>query len=268
MKKKSICWIVILLIAVMLVGCSTSQNTQVPNTEVPAIETAAPTEAPTEASTEAAPEESEEDIVYEGDASSYYIDVVYAEQIGRYHTALTEKWDEGKYFENGLSALPFYYYEGNPLENVGFGFADLDNDGYWELIIGGILNSETDPTVFEIWTLTEEGPVMLAQSGYRNRYCLVYDQENNAWFVANEGSNSAANSASYYLALQDGSFKVVQGIVFDAIADEKAPWFMAYDLDWDTTNDTPIDEETALAIMDAYRADYTVVEYFPYSLYK
>ena len=63
MKKKSICWIVILLIAVMLVGCSTSQNTQVPNTEVPAIETAAPTEAPTEASTEAAPEESEEDIV-------------------------------------------------------------------------------------------------------------------------------------------------------------------------------------------------------------
>lgn len=271
MKKKSICWIVILLIAVMLVGCSTSQNTQVPDTEVPAIETAAPTnaptEAPTEAATEAAPEESEEDIVYEGDASSYYIDVVYAEQIGRYHTALTEKWDEGKYFENGLSALPFYYYEGNPLENVGFGFADLDNDGHWELIIGAILNAEQDPAVFEIWTLVDGEPVMLAQGGSRNRYILQYVEEDRMWYVVNEGSGSAFNHATYYLMLNEGKFEVMQGIVFDAVADEKNPWFMTYDLDWDTSNDEPIDEATANAILESNRKLYTALEYFPYIFY-
>ena len=264
MKKKSICWIVILLIAVMLVGCSTSQNTQVPNTEVPAIETAAPTEAPTEASTEAAPEESEEDIVYEGDASSYYIDVVYAEQIGRYHTALTEKWDEGKYFENGLSALPFYYYEGNPLENVGFGFADLDNDGHWELIIGAILNAEQDPAVFEIWTLVDGEPVILAQASARRQYTLQYVEEDRAWYVANEEAESVFSHGTYYLMLNEGKFEVVQGILYNAQADEKNPWFLTYDLDWDAANDNPIDEETAYAILESNRNLYTALELFPY----
>lgn len=264
MKKYSSVLMALLLAALMLVGCGTAETpaTVAQISQEPSETAQQTTEAPE--TTEATGEEE----VYEGDASTHYIDEIYAEQIERYYIALSQEWNEGQYYENEMCGMAAAFYEGSPLDNVGFGFADLDNDGYWELIIGGILNSETDPTVFEIWTLTEEGPVMLAQSGYRNRYCLVYDQENNAWFVANEGSNSAANSASYYLALQDGSFKVVQGIVFDAIADEKAPWFMAYDLDWDTTNDTPIDEETALAIMDAYRADYTVVEYFPYSLYK
>ena len=132
MKKISVCWITILLIATMLFGCGPSQDPQVSETNPPVIETAASTDAPdeTEAVTEDVSAESEEDFIYEGDASSYYIDVAYAEQIGRYHTALSEKWDEGKYFENGMSALPFYYYEGNPLENVGIGFVDLDNDAH------------------------------------------------------------------------------------------------------------------------------------------
>jgi hypothetical protein len=234
---------------------------------VPAIETAAPTEAPTEASTEAAPEESEEDIVYEGDASSYYIDVAYAEQIARYHTALSEKWDEGMYFDHNMSALPYYYYEGNPLENVGFGFVDLDNDGHWELIIGAILNAENDPAVFEIWTLVDGEPVMLAQGGSRNRYALQYVEEDQMWYVVNEGSNGAANSATYYLMLNEGKFEVVQGIIFDAIADEENPWFLTYDLDWDTSNDEPIDEDTALAILESSRQQYTALELFPYIFY-
>jgi hypothetical protein len=43
---------------------------------------------------------------------------------------------------------------------------------------------------------------------------------------------------------------------------------MAYDLDWDVSNDTPIDEDTANAVMNAERNHYTATEYFPYSLYK
>ena len=274
MKKLSICWIAILLIATMFAGCGAPADPQIPETEapaiemdMPAIETEVPTDVPTEAATEAAPEESEEDIVYEGDASTYYIDVAYADQIARYHTALTEKWDEGKYFENGLSALPFYYYEGNPLENVGFGIADLDNDGYWELIIGAILNAEADPAVFEIWTLVDGEPVMLAQGGSHNRYVLQYVEEDRMWYVVNEGTNGAANSATYYLMLNEGKFEVVQGIIFDAIADEENPWFLTYDLDWDTSNDDPIDEDTAIAILESNRQLYTALELFPYIFY-
>ena len=271
MKKISVCWIAILLIATMLFGCGPSQDPQVSETNPPVIETAASTDAPTETVTEAATEtgsaESEEDFVYEGDASSYYIDVAYAEQIGRYHTALSEKWDEGKYFENGMSALPFYYYEGNPLENVGFGFVDLDNDGHLELVIGAILNAETDPAVFEIWTLVDGEPVMLAQGGTWNRYVLQYVEEDRMWYVVNEGSGSAFSHATYYLMLNEGKFEVMQGILFDASVDEKNPWFMTYDLDWDVSKAEPIDEETATAILDSNRKLYTALELFPYIYY-
>ena len=273
MKKFLLMLITVSLVAAMVAGCGGAATPETPATEAPTqAATEAPaeviTEAPTEVATEAPVVEEEEDIVYEGDASSYYIDVVYHEQIGRYYDALSEKWEEGKYFENELSALPYYYYDGNPLENVGFGFADLDNDGHWELIIGAILNAEQDPAVFEIWTVVDGEPVMLAQGGARNRYVLEYVEEDRMWYVINEGSSSAFSHAAHYLMLNEGKLEVTQGIVFDASVDENNPWFMTYDLDWDTSNDEPIDEETANAILDSHRNHYTALEYFPYIFYK
>ena len=274
MKHHVTIWLAVALIAAMLTGCGNAQPTT-PQTEAPAT-TAAPTEVPTEAPTEApaqtvpatteaaVPTETEED----SGIVSEYVDERYAEQIGRYARALSEQWDEVTCLDNGLSGLAATYYEGDPMENVGFGYVDLDNDGSTELVIGAILNAELDPAVFEIWTMVDGEPVMLAQSGYRNRYFLQFSEEDNAWYVANEGSNSAANYGTYYLMLIDGKLEVTQGIVFDAMADEANPWFMAYDLDWDVSNDEPIDEETANAILENNRKLYTPLELFPYSLYK
>ena len=269
MNKNIFTFILLLLVVVILAGCGNSSDVETAATEgLAAEQTTAATDAPAPEQTTAPNEtEAEEDIVYEGDASTYYIDVAYPEQIGRYYAALSEKWEEGKYFENNMSALPYYYYEGNPLENVGFGFVDLDNDGRLELIIGAILNAEEDPAVFEIWTLVDGEPVMLAQGGSRNRYVLQYVEEDRMWYVVNEGSNSAFNHATYYLMLNDGKFEVVQGIVFDAAADEQNPWFLTYDLDWDVSNDQPIDEETANAILESNRKLYTGLELFPYIFY-
>ena len=87
------------------------------------------------------------------------------------------------------------------------------------------------------------------------------------WYVVNEASNSAFNHATYYLMLNEGKFEVMQGIVFDAAANEENPWFMTYDLDWDTSNDVPIDEATAEAILESNRKHYTALEYFPYIFY-
>ena len=252
MKKQFLPLVSILLILALLAGCGNESPPEAAETEPIDIVTEVP----------------EEDPVYEGDASTYYINEVYAEQIARYYTHLAEQWEEGKYFENGLSALPYYYYEGNPLENVGFGFVDLDNDGHWELVIGAIWNADQDPAVFEIWTLVDGEPVILAQGGSRNRYRLQYVEEDGMWYVVNEGSSSAFQHATYYLMLQDGKFEVIQGIVFDAAADPENPWFLTYDTDWDVANDTPIDEETANDILDANRKHDTALEYFPYTFYK
>ena len=267
MRKRSLFWLAMLLVAALLVGCGTVENTETTPTEPPTTVTEEPTEVPTEEPTEA-DEEKEGDTVYEGDASSYYIDVVYAEQIARYYTALSEKWNEEQYVDNGMSEVLTAYYAGNPLNNVGFGFQDLDNDGHWELIIGAIEDAEECPVAFEIWTLVDDKPVMLAQTSARNQYALQFVEEDNMWYVANEGSNSASASGYYYLMLIGGKLEVMQGIIFDAKADPENSWFMTYDMDWDTSNDDPVDEDMATAILETNRSHYTAIEYFPYILYK
>ena len=276
MKHHRITWLAILLIAAILTGCGPAEPT-IPQTDAPPT-TAAPTAAPTEAPTGTVPQDPEAAFPEETETMppqeteevtvSAYVEAVYAEQIGRYYTALSEQWEENEYLDNDLSTLPFHYADADPLENVGFGYQDLDNDGNAELIIGAISNAQQDPVVYYIWTLVDGEPVMLAQSGYKNRYYLQFAEEDNAWYVSNEAVSSAANTATYSLMLMDGKFEVMQGIVFDAHADETNPWFMAYDLDWDVSNDEPIDEEMANAILENNRRIYTSLEYFPYSLYR
>ena len=270
MKKFGLIFVICLMLTTLLAGCNTPVVAETPTTEVAttaAPEAVATTEAPTEAPTEVPTEEVTEPAAQEETVSEedYDIDDVYAQQIGRYGVALAEQWAEGAYFEHDMSALPYYYYDGNPLDNVGFGFVDLDNDGSMELVIGAIMNAERDPAVFEIWTLVDGEPVMLAQGGTRNRYVLQYVEEDGMWYVVNEGSSSAFCNATYYLMLNEGELEIVQGIVFDASADEQNPWFMTYDLDWEVSNDEPIDEGTANAILESNRNYYTALEYIPYS---
>ena len=59
-----------------------------------------------------------------------------------------------------------------------------------------------------------------------------------------------------------------EGSYHDTKADPENPWFMSYDLDWDVSNDDPIDEDTANAILDNNRGHYTALEYFPYTFFK
>ena len=236
-----------LLTLALVTGCSKPQT--IPAVTEPIAESTAISDA------ETIPPETE------GNADA----AVYSRQMERYYTALSQQWDEGAYWDHEMSALAAYYYAGAPLENVGFAFMDLDGNGNRELLIGAILGSDRDPLVFEIWTVRNGEPAMLAQSGSHNRYYLQYAQEDDLWSVAYEAENGAANHAVYYLQLADGEFQVMQGIVFDAIASEQDPWFMAYDLDWDVSNDTPIDADTATDVMTAGRILYTAQDYVPYS---
>lgn len=266
MKKILLGATAVMLVLTVLSGCNKQQAEPTTTAEpsVSATESTATTSAEKTSTTSTVPTTTET----EGAASSDSVEAVYAQQIERYYTSISEKWDENTYFDNEMSSLAAYYYEGNSLDNIGFTFMDLDGDDIQELIIGAIKNSEQDPLVFEIWTLKNDEPVMLAQSGSHNRYYMQYAEEEDMWSVANEAENGAANHAVYYLYLAEGEFEVIQGIVFDAAANEKEPWFMAYDLDWNTSNDTPINEDTAEAVIETQRNIYTAIEYIPYSLYK
>lgn len=213
--------------------------------------------------TESAPQTAIQETELPADSMALAVEA-YTHQLQRYYTALAEKWDEGKYYEHEMSALASYYLEGNPLDNVGFAFADMDKDGDLELMIGAIRNAQQDPAVFEIWTLVNGTPEMLVQSGYRNRY-FVEHCEDGTWLVCNEASNSAANSAWQYYLLEADALNVQQAVVFDAVANEENPWFLASDDDWNTGNDTSIDENTAVSILDGHANAYAIPEYIPFS---
>ena len=243
MNKHILLFAVVFLVVALFVGCTTTAQT--PTTQPSATQ---PTEG-------------------EEDQTAHYINEVYAQQIGRYYTALAEEWEMERYYENGMSLLPCFYYEGNPLDNVGYSLVDLDNDGSWELVIGA-MNVQSDPTVFEIWTLAEGEPVMLAQGGTDNRYVLKYVQAEQKWHIINDVSINAAVWGIYDMALNKRKLEVVQGIVFDAFANEESPWFLTKDLDWDTSNDEAIDEETAVEIQEAIRKGYTAPDYFAYASYQ
>lgn len=201
----------------------------------------------------------------EGDAYTYYINEVYKKELAAYETALKEEWDQEKYYENDMSPLAAYYYEGNALDNVGFALEDMDADGRYELLIGE--TSGTDPVIFEMYTAPDGEPKSVFTSYDRDRYYVEWLEEG-AWMIANEGSSSAANSAWHYYILTNGKLDVMQAIVFDALADEQNPWFLAYDDDWDTGNDTPTDEEMAQSIIDSHTRCYTAPDYIPFSLYQ
>jgi hypothetical protein len=276
MKKTALFLFIIFLVGALITACKGSEDTgnvstDTTDTEVGSTETAntdTSSEKEEDTTTEDAAKDTEEDSSYEGDAYSQYINENYVEQIRSYYIALSEKWDAQKYTDKGLSALPCNYYEGNSLNNVGFGFTDLNNDGYWELIIGAILDSEKNPAVFEIWTLVDDKPVMVVQADSKNQYVLQYVEEDDCWYVVKEVTDSKDKQATYYLMLVEQDLEVMQGIVYDAKANKQSPWFMTYDLDGDTGNDESIDEENAKAILESNKKHYTAVEYFPYSLYK
>lgn len=254
MKKRM--FLILLTLSLLAAGCGKTPGAETVPTEPPVTTLA------TEVVQETLPPETETPV----DQTEYYTQV-YAERLDLFYTALSEQWDHGRYFETGLAEEAYYYYEGSPLENAGYAFPDLDRDGSPELVIGAIYNADLDPAVFEIWTLVDGQPTMLLQGASRNHMVLQYVQEDDMWYVVTHASNSAANSATLCMMLEAGQLQVVQGITVDGYADPENPWFLTYDMDWDVSNDVPIDEATAMAILDSIRAHDTALEYIPFRNY-
>ena len=267
MKKMSMLWMTILLAAAMLVGCGRTPEPETTPTEpASTAQTEEVTEESTQETTEPVTEAPTQDEAYEGEAPEYEIAPAYVEAVQRYHVAFSENWDEKKYADNGMSPLAAEF--SDPMKNVGFGFVDLNNDDQEELIIGGIQDAQTKTDVMEIWTLVDDKPVMLAQGTSADRYILQFVEEDNMWYVANECVISDSTHGTFYSMVIDGNLEIMQGIVYDAAADPANPWFMAYDMGWDVSNDDPIDEDMANAILETNRLHYTAVEYIPYIFYK
>lgn len=251
--KKSIV-ILLVIVAMMSSGCQKKEE--------PVIVVPPKTEDSAEAKSDISVEETMESEVAEAAEDDRY-----KEQLDLVYQALSQKWSLDQYFENQISSLIANHYEGNPLDNVGYALEDLDGDGKAELLISAVSKEASGGMLYDVYTAPEGEVVQLLSGHERNRYYLQWSEEG-VYMIANEASNSAFNSAWYYYIVAEGKLELVQGVVFDAAEDEKNPWFLTNDEDWDASNDKHDTEGVAQSIIDAYRNSYTTLEYTPFSEYE
>ena len=270
MKKRIV--IMLAVLTIILSGCksreeqievSLKENVQTESVQTESVQTE---NVQTESVQTESPQVEEQDKKVEVIAENTK-ENVYEAQMNLVYEALEQEWSIDKYFDNQISSLISYHYEGNALDNVGYAFKDLDGDEKDELLISAVSEDYSSGMLYDVYT-TLNGEVQHVLSGHdRNRYYLQWLEEG-TYMIANEASNSAYNFACYYYTLMDGKLELMQGVVFNALEDEENPWFLTYDEDWDASNDTHDVEGVAESIIDANRKIYTTLDYTPFSAYK
>lgn len=179
--------------------------------------------------------------------------------IEKYIIGMTEQWNGSMYAEAGLCYMCRYY---SSLDEIGYIFMDVDENGILELLIGET-NSQGGSIgmFFDMYTIVDNEVVLLATSGERDRYYICTTHE-----IANEASGGAAlSSYSYYSMSQDGTSLVLNGIyIADSAADEENPWFYSTSEDWEPRS--PISEDVAIEAI--YCRRYMDITYTPLSEYE
>ena len=173
-----------------------------------------------------------------------------------YRSLVEEQWDYDQIYEHNYSDLA-------TMVSVGYTLYDLDQDGQPELLFGETDTEEpVNRIILDAYTMDGDAAKQLFVSQERNRYYLV-DDGTGSVLIANEGSNGAASSGWLYYKVENGELSIQQSVIYDAGADEQNPWFTSLDDDWDVSNDTPTEEETAQAVIDSYTEQYAVLDWTP-----
>lgn len=276
--KKQLLTAMVLAAAVGMAGCSHGKQ-EAAATETAAVETtkeAAQTEIKIDTETtkeETSKEQTEEETSQEEtteaekaqkEEAEDSLPEAYQEILGKYQNMIQEKWERDQAFEENLSGIVVDLNDiGNAANEVGYYLYDLDQDGKEELLIGEMDNDAlANCIIFDAYTLVNGKAVQIFESESRNRYYLVED-EAGAVIIANEASNGAANSGWLYYVVNGTQLNVVQSVIFDAGEDEQNPWFMSTDDDWDVSNDEPVDENTAMSVIDSYTENYVKLDWMP-----
>ena len=242
MKKRIAILCALMLSVSMLSACGKTTDQTTADTEK-AEDTAEDTEETTE------PEQ-------EPEAADNGMTEAYEGILDDYRDLVQNQWDYDQIFEKNYSDLAL-------MVPVGYTLYDMDQDGQPELLIG---ETDTEQSVnrmiLDAYTMDGDAVKQLFTSQERNRYYLIED-EAGAVLIANEGSNGAASSGWLYYTVENGALSIQQSVIYDAGADEQNPWFTSTDDDWDVSNDTPTDEETAQAVIDSYTAQYAALDWTP-----
>lgn len=167
------------------------------------------------------------------------------------------------------SYFPVYNEDSANLDTIGYQFADLDDDGIPELIVGmeGFDDYLTGVTqIIDLYTIEDGQVVHLGSSGERFGYQLCEDGSIYYW-----GSGGWASQGYELCELVDGELVTIETVWSEPDADNVVHWYYtpeggsAYDSSDAAT--TEIDEDEATEITDGWpqRIDLTLTPFSEYS---
>ncbi|MBR6485685.1 MAG: hypothetical protein IKT17_03240, partial [Lachnospiraceae bacterium] len=169
---------------------------------------------------------------------------MYSEVIDKYVTAVKEKWDSNKLEKEDMS--PEYNAVniatgGDALDNIGYAYFDINNDGVDELLIGEIAQGDLKGTVYDIYTMVDRKPVhVLSGSGRDRYYALKYG------LIVNERSDGADDSEwlSYDIEPNTTNLLPQLGVKIDGYEDNDNPWFVNYgsEDEWESISEEDFEE--------------------------
>lgn len=165
--------------------------------------------------------------------SKYYKDQgmkgkdLYGEILEKHIKAIKEKWDSNKLEEENMS----YMYNviaqtnKNPLDKIGYIYADINADGIDELLIGEIAKGSWKGIVYDIYTMVDRKPEHVVSGGTRDRYFIC-----DGTFVCEEYSSGALESGLGVFILEENSTELFHQVSFkyDGYENKKNPWFIMY----------------------------------------
>ena len=175
----------------------------------------------------------------------------YEPVLNLYKQAYAEKWDAEKLLENNLWPL-LNTMDETAAQEIMVDFFNLEDTPEASMVVYINSSEENDfADVLAIYTLKEDRTIVTnAIGGERNRYAL--GEKNGEMFVLNYGSNSAAQFGCYFLKMKDSELVMQDGVIADYEVNAENPYFYTVDTDWDVTNDTPMSNEEAQALIDLY----------------
>lgn len=263
MRKRIV--IYLMLVCVMLcVGCNKASVEQKKmNKELKTTEQVEVTEQKDETQNTTESSSSEVDRVIEDSiviSDSY--DDMYAVIFDNYHKALEESWDKERLLEANISEkLLQFYGDGNGLEQVGYTLLDLNGDDMSELIVGITNQNPTmQNAILDIYTIENNQLIHVVSCQEKQTWYLCYD-EAGSYQIAMIESKDVDQKGWYYWFMQESHLIVGQAIIYDKTNRTNGPWFMAYDADWNSSDDEPIEKKLAKDIIEAYENTYMQMNY-------
>ncbi len=153
---------------------------------------------------------------------------IYADILDKLRADLTEKKSAEDLLADDFSYLYAYFYKDgtDPLGTIGYAYTDINSDGYSELVIGIV--GETD--IYDMYAPVNGEPVHIFSSGERNMYNICGYDGASSPFIRNDASSSAYYSEIGIYNLDSNQPELFKqfALVVDGERDPENPYFFDY----------------------------------------